>query len=409
MRKNPLVAPLRGFEKALKNEACRLFGNLACSGVCRAIASGRCAVADLRCRHTFGETALTLRFDKNRRLRDAETGTGLREDDIAAIETALEVLIATSKLFHIRQHAFSDVPILGAHRYRNEFQIVPVRPEAPKPRELNAKWPFIIEFNYLGTEHTAIDGRRRAAATSKLISLLNALADAHIFPFLEPGEKDWVMTPSGGSYYAQKGYTHPLPSGSGFIDIKDLPTIRQVGGEAYYQGQVDSFQGFTLPDDVDEMLDNYHAMSEADRDAFDVAAHWYGRYPALEQISESAGLVALVTALEALAPKAVDHACSHCGNVDGVVRGFRLLLDDAVPGHEEEKHQFYKLRSQIAHGSGLLLNEFGGMGGGSAAQVQASSKYELETVVRLALRNWLIPEVREKIEARAASLPAMRK
>lgn len=356
--------------------------------------------------YRFDQPALTLYFDKKRRLLDAKAGPSLRDNDIDAIEAALEVLLLTSQLFHIRQHAFSDIKIVGAYRYRNEFQIVPVHTDAPKPREFYGKWPFILEFNYLGTEHIAIDSRRRAVATAKLISLLNALADAHIFPTPRSVEKDWVMTPSGGSYYAQKGYTYPVPSGAGFLDIKEMPAIRQIQADAYYQGRVDNLGGFTLPDNIDEMLDNYHAMSEADRDAFDVAAHWYGRYPELEHISDSAGLVALVTALEAIAPKAVDHECPQCGNIDGVVRGFRILLDEAVPGHEEEKHQFYKLRSRIAHGSGLMLNEFGGMGGGSAAQLQDSSKLELETVVHLALRNWLIPEVRAKIEVVATKISA---
>lgn len=210
------------------------------------------------------------------------------------------------------------------------------------------------------------------------------------------------MTPSGGSYYAQIGYSYPLPSGTGFTNIGGIPSIRQIPAAAYYIGQVDNLHGFTLPDDIDEMLDNYHAMSVADRDAFDVAAHWYARYPELARISGSAGLIALVTALEALAPSAEGHACSHCGHIDGVVRSFHILLDQAVPGHEEEKHQFYRLRSQVAHGSSLLLNEFGGMGGGSAAQMQDSAREELNTVVRLALRNWLIPEVRENIETLAA-------
>lgn len=348
----------------------------------------------------FAQPALTLIFDKNKRLRDVTAGPGLRENDISEIEVSLELLISTSKLFHIRRHVFSDTQILGAYRYRNEFQIVPVKPEAPKPRELNAKWPFIIEFNYLGTEHMAIDNRRCAEATSKLISLLNALADAQIFPVHQATEKDWVMTPSGGSYYAQMGYTFPVPSGAGFIEIKDLPAIRKIPAKAYYGGEGYSLGGFTWPDDIDEMLDNYHAMSEPDRDAFDVAAHWFCRYPELVRISGSAGLVALVTALEALAPNAEGHACSQCGHIPGVVRGFHILLDEAVPGHEEQKHQFYKLRSQIAHGSNLLLNEFGGFGNGSAAQMQDISQSELQTVVRLALRNWLIPEVRQSIASR---------
>lgn len=351
-------------------------------------------------RALFAQPALTLIYDKNRKLCDVTAGPSLSENDVAEIEGSLELLIATSALFHIRRHVFADIKILGAYRYRNEFQIVPVKPEAPKPQELYAKWPFILEFNYLGTEHMAIDNRRCAEATSKLISLLNSLADAQIFPVHQGSEKDWVMTPSGGSYYAQMGYTFPVPSGAGFLDIKDLPAIRQIPAEAYYRGEVDAFGGFTWPDDIDEMLDNYHAMSEPDRDAFDVAAHWFCRYAELARISGSAALVALVTALEALAPSAEGHACSQCGHIPGAVRGFHILLDEAVPGHEEQKHQFYKLRSQIAHGSNLLLSEFGGFGNGSAAQMQDISQSELQTVVRLALRNWLIPEVRESIALR---------
>lgn len=346
--------------------------------------------------------ALTLLLDETNRSCDAIEGPGWRPDDLPAIEAKLSKLASSTRLTHVRRILFSDTPVRTAFRYRDEFQILPMPPGSPVPAELNAEWPFLFEFTYLGSDHSIIDARRHDLASSKLVSLLNALSLSHISPISSASDKAWVLTDTGRTAWAQIGYFHPVPNGPGFLDTSRYAPMRRFPSESFYQGFADTLHhGFSWADDIEQMLGNYSAMSETDRDRFDMAAHWYGRYPELRRVSGSAGLVALVTALEALAPKAVVPPCQTCGHVGSVIAGFRLLLDGAVPGHSEEKDQFYRLRSRIAHGSGLMFAELSGWGGGSQATSQHFAQYRIEEVVRLALHNWLDPDVRSAIDEAA--------
>jgi hypothetical protein len=347
------------------------------------------------------KVALTLALDETNHFCDAVAGPGLRETDIPAIEEELRKLSTSSRLTYVRQIILASVAVRRAFRYRDEFQILPMPPGSPQPVELMADWPCLLEFTYLGSHHSVINQRRNNAALSKLVSLLNALNASHIFS-PPNGRKSWVMTGGRGGYL-QLGYPMSAPFGPIFSDISKYELMPLVPANRYQLHMVDSSLGMAWADDIHEMLDFYHAMAETDRERFDTAAHWYGRYPELHEVSDSAGLVALVTSLEALAPKAEALACATCGHVGSVMRGYRVLLDEAAPGHSEAKDQFYKLRSRVAHGSSLLLNEFRSMGGGSAAQLQQHANDRLEELVHLTLRNWLIPEVREAIAARAAN------
>lgn len=345
--------------------------------------------------------ALTLLLDENNRSCDAIEGPGWKESDLAELEEKLSKLASSARLMSVRRVLFADAPLLGAFRYRDEFQILPLPAGAPMPDQLSAEWPFLIEFTYLGSENRILDARRHDVASSKLVSLLNALSVNHISPISTNGDKTWVVAGGGRTAYLNKGYFFPIPNTRGFLDISGYRPIQRWPRDTYYQGVVNSNRGFSWADDVTEMLDLYTAMSEQDRDRFDLAAHWYGRYPELRQVSGSAGLVSLVTALEALAPKASAPPCVNCGHIASVMRGFKLLLDGVVPGHSEEKDHFYKLRSRIAHGSDLMLGELSGWGGGNQAAIQQFAGYRLEDIVRLALHNWLYPEVRSGIEEAA--------
>lgn len=345
--------------------------------------------------------ALMLLLGDDRRPRDAEEGPGLRAGDIEQIEATLEKLSSTSTHVHYRQVAFSSAPVGSAFKYKDYFQIVPMPVGAPIPVEAMAQWPFVFEFTYLGSKNMSIDTHRRAKAESKLLSLLNTLFVSGVRIAKPSGEKVWVMGPHGDTQYLQTGYYHPVPSGPHFLEGALYPPMRRTPALAYYGGCVDTMTGFSLPDDIERSLDYYHAMSEPDRDRLDIATHWFSRYSELKSVSMSAGIVALVTALEALAPKPTVPRCPTCGNVGSVVRGFRVLLDAAAEHHTEVKDQFYKLRSRIAHGVWLQHSDFSAWGGGSQARLEEFDVDRLEETVRYVLHNWLIPEVRDRVAAMA--------
>lgn len=348
------------------------------------------------------KVALTIMLDENRRPRDAIAGPGLRDGDIEEIETALAKLASKSTYVHYRQVAFTNAPVKSAFKYKDYFQIVPVPVGAPIPKEAMAEWPFVFEFTYMGSENMSIDAHRRAKAESKLLSLLNVLCISRVF--VRPSrEKVWVMGQRGETQYLQAGYYHPVPRGRGFLESALYSPMRRSPAPSYYAGFVETFSGFSLPDDIETSLDHYHAMSEVDRDRFDIAAHWFSRYSDLKEVSMSSGIVALVTALEAVSPKPMVPPCPACGSVGSVVRGFRTLLDTVLQGNTEAKDQFYRLRSRIAHGAWLLQSDFSSWGGGSQARLEEFDVHRLEEIVRQVLYTWLQPEVRDRVATMAAS------
>jgi hypothetical protein len=348
------------------------------------------------------QVALTLLLGDDRRPRDAEAGPGFKADDIVLIEATLAKLSSRSTHMHYREVAFSSAPVRSAFKYRDYFQIVPMPVGAPIPVESMADWPFVFEFTYLGSENMAIDTHRRSKAQSKLMSLLNALLVSGVWAAKPTGEKVWVMGHDGETQYLQTGYYHRVPSGPHFLEGALYPPMRRTKSAAYYGGLVDTMSGFSLPDDIEVSLDYYHAMSESERDRFDIATHWFSRYSELKRVSMSAGIVALVTALEALAAKPTVPPCPTCGNVGSAVRGFRQLLDAAAGQHTEGKDQFYKLRSRIAHGAWLQHGDFSRWGGGSQTRLEEVDVDRLEETVRYVLYNWLDPDVRDRVATLSA-------
>ncbi|SFV31770.1 hypothetical protein SAMN05216456_1452 [Devosia crocina] len=347
------------------------------------------------------DVALTLLLGEDRRPRDAIAGPGLKDSDIEAIETALTKLASTSTYVHYRQVAFTNAPVRSAYKYKDYFQIVPVPIGSPVPAQAMAEWPFVFEFTYMGSANMSIDAHRRAKAESKLLSLLNVLFISGVF--VRPShEKVWVMGPRGETQYLQAGYYHPVPSGPRFLERALYPPMRRSPAQTYYGGFAETLSGFSLPDDIETSLDCYHAMSEADRDRFDIAAHWFSRYADLKKVSMSSGIVALVTALEALSPKSRVPPCPTCGNISAAVRGFQTLLDAVLQSNTEAKDQFYRLRSKIAHGAWLLHSDFSAWGGGSQARLEEFDVYRLEETVRQVLYRWLQPEIRDQVERAAA-------
>jgi hypothetical protein len=92
-----------------------------------------------------GEVAVTLTY-RGSCLVDVHGGPGLSDetreklrDDVAALAAAHETVIWRDVFFNI-------FPVDGYWRYRDEWQIVPAPPQAPRPDVLIADHPFIVEL-----------------------------------------------------------------------------------------------------------------------------------------------------------------------------------------------------------------------------------------------------------------------
>lgn len=92
-----------------------------------------------------GEIAVTLRYRKSR-LVDAESGPGLSDEIRRKLREDVSTLAAAHETLVWRDVFFNVLPVDGYWRYRDQWQIVPAPPQAPRPHVVIADHPFIVEF-----------------------------------------------------------------------------------------------------------------------------------------------------------------------------------------------------------------------------------------------------------------------
>ena len=134
-------------------------------------------------RAAYGEVAATLTYREGR-LDDLEAGPGLSKrnrerlrDDIAALAVAHETVVCAEVFFGI-------LPVNGTWRYRDEWQIVPTPPLAPRPNVVIADHPFIIELrvpSYSG--RGMLDATISQRRAWELQLMLNLVLRGHIKRF----------------------------------------------------------------------------------------------------------------------------------------------------------------------------------------------------------------------------------
>ena len=115
--------------------------------------------------------------------------------------------------------------------------------------------------------------------------------------------------------------------------------------------------------------------------------------------SASATFTAYVSAIEALTERGVAHQfkCPVCGEhtqheVPGAIRRFRDFLETYAPGAAlaARRDEMYALRSGILHGSKLIEIDYAlAFGWDPPRWNQRELLWDLATLTRIALRNWL--------------------
>ena len=95
-----------------------------------------------------GEIAVTLRYGKKhkKRLVDVESGPGLSDETREKLREDVATLAAAHETVVWRDVFFNVLPVEGYWRYRDQWQIVPAPPQAPRPHVVIADHPFIVEL-----------------------------------------------------------------------------------------------------------------------------------------------------------------------------------------------------------------------------------------------------------------------
>jgi hypothetical protein len=358
-----------------------------------------------------GQPALKVTYSKNKtnkdKISDILPMQALRGDDVERLAALVDAELIQERPQEIgRRVLFAAKPVRGFFRYDTKLQILPVPEGAPRSdRFFTTQHPFLFEFCFRSSDVIYLKIDRRTSAELHWTRILNGLSSIPISRPAHVSGSVWVWEgPGTTSHLANIGYSCVLPTSNEFSQTDNIPTIPRVPRGAYYAREaMGPNDPFDLSDDFEASLARYDALDEEQRERFARASYWFQHAQEVWTMSNSAAIIAFVSAIEALGPKQDSlPRCEKCNQITGATKTFHNLVETLVPGADVQKAEFYQARSKLAHGGGLLANEINGPWGGGADQRGSREDYQLRhlaRVVRIALYNGLLREERAKAGA----------
>lgn len=356
---------------------------------------------------TFGRDhdacALQLIFSKRGALTGLTRGPDLRDGDLDAIRQLIaDELLAPGPTLVARIIGFSAFPTTGYFRWGDDFQIVPVPSEAPKPDQFIAEHPFIFEAKISGPLQMLVTMKRGSKRLRKLELALTPLMALGFHFQSASGHKNWVYGSTehgvGPSQYRQAGYWYEGFSGmsNDFTPLDGLEPMPARPFQDFYTGNyITVGDVHHISDSLEIALHQLSMLPELAWEKYERAAFWYQNARDSWKRSRSASYNAFVCAIEALMPPGMDERCGTCNQRTGKgpTARFREFLDEYVPPHPSDartRSEFYRVRSLLAHGSIVLeddLNTFSMSVRGADEQTRLR---DLSCLVRIAIYNWLM-------------------
>ena len=303
-----------------------------------------------------------------------------------------------------RELSFAGQPVQGSWRGElSGVQILPPPRSAPLPPQMLAEHPFILEFPLRQCSRWPITNHRRLRLHERLSNLLNVLVTQRITTAPRRHEQLWAIVRAGKTMrtrWAQRSYfakIGPIVRNTHASSAKT--SIGLVEPSTYYGTLGNDGQGLRLPADLDVQIFRYLSMSPAQQERFDRAAYWMSMASRQWEVSMSLSFTALVSAVEALTDRGVQHKI-HCPDCDktvshespGATERFRAFLAHYAEGTLDKGRQseIYALRSGILHGSSLITLDFDLAHGWDPPWWNERQLHsDLWRVTSAALRNWL--------------------
>jgi hypothetical protein len=307
------------------------------------------------------EWALTLQYGQGKIVR-AVAGPAMTSEIEHRARTAIEQALLTSASRAVcRWTLFSGRAVEGCWRYRDQFQIVPAPPEAPRPTVLMADHPFVLDFVFEDSAEGRIRQLRYIRRAADLTLVLNLLLRSRISsPSMRP-RHHWVLVwpaehPQPDTVWAQEGYWIP---GFKFLvedfpDVADVPSLGEVAAETYYDLWAGSSDYLTIPAELASLLDTFSGLNGDDRERFLRACFWYHIASTVWDYSQSLYVTSLVNAVECLASLGPERSTSEEPKPSGLFVSFMRKFAPGGPG-AKALDKIYEARSEISHGERLLL------------------------------------------------------
>ena len=263
-----------------------------------------------------------------------------------------------------RQVWFSSLPLTGYWRYHDEWQVVPVPEDAPKPDFIMADNPFLIEVRGVATGDSSVDRVRAERRFWELHLILSlALSWVSISANDRSPTHAWVRLGAGEAQraeYLQRGYLMPSLSvpANDFTPVAAIDPVPTIDEDEYF-GRIgisaDSLK-VEVPALLPTLLDRYAIAAPADKDTFLRACYWLSRSgPPTARLSMSLAYISVISSVEVLVPDAVGDPCPTRGRdrAPGPTARFREVVERYMHGVEGAR-QLYALRSKLVHGGDIL-------------------------------------------------------
>jgi hypothetical protein len=304
------------------------------------------------------ELALTLRYH-NGSVVDAFTGPAMTVALESQIATAIDQqIIATRGPKVYRCVAFSTPRIVEGHwRYGDDFQILPAPREAPRPKELSADHPFLIDLSFNDSSNFSIRQLRYARRATEVSLILNLTLCTGVTTLSNSPRKHWIWLPEQPlprqTVWAQEGYLIPNFQflGDEFEEPRGIAPISTLPGSEYYNFDTNRGDVLTVPTELAGIFDLFKQLDDADSARFLRACYWYRMAPAMWPYSKSMYLTALVNPVECLASLGPQRHLP-----EGPTALFLEFMRKHGPGHpgRNKVEEIYETRSRVTHGEHLF-------------------------------------------------------
>ena len=322
-------------------------------------------------------------------------------DDVAALAGAQDAVVWRDVFFGI-------FPVDGYWRYRDDWQIIPAPPQAPRPDVVIADHPFIVELRVPSNSgRVTLDATIRGRRAWELQLMLNLVLRGRIKRFgARAPDHTWAYVPDGERsskvQWVQPGYfiADWVDQSRDFTPIDGSVPLPEVSDEVYRTRRgIGLDDVFEIPAVLGRLIDASHTVPPETRDRFLHACYWYERSGAAWNMSVSLGHIAAVNAIETMMPPGPVDRCPECGlnRAPGVTRRFHDFLERYAPlVPADDRERIYKLRSSLVHDGQLFDIDRPGPWAALIPrdQKQRDTFQAARIVARDAIINWLLDQRR---------------
>ncbi|HVZ30134.1 MAG TPA: hypothetical protein VG839_07045 [Asticcacaulis sp.] len=347
-----------------------------------------------------GRIALKISCNAIGNITNVEPGPDFLRSDLISLRSRIEEELLSSGPTQIaRQILFNHARLDGFYRHTDQFQILPVPIDSPRPDFSCSDHPSILEVSFASSSNPFTSHARGTRTLNKtelmLIPLLPSISRLQV----EVPDRTWTNGPSETSLwrqdYAQVGYMKPHGPPESFTDTTSCSPLPVMAYQKYYSSPAEHHNTFKVPDSLATSLSKVAKLSAENYQRYLRAAYWLKQSRLSGPFGNSPSFVALISVVEALmGPPVRTGTCDTCKQAISI--GNTALFKNFIDQHTSPdtasnklKNEFYNMRSEVAHGGCVFRSDLEGWGTSLRGSYEHHRFTTLYDLVRILIYNWL--------------------